>query len=113
MDALPVREATGLPHASTVTATDGEGAEVPVMHACGHDVHVTCLLGAAQLFADGRDAWRGTLVVVFQPAEEIGEGARAMISGGLGDLVPRVDVALGQHVGLLPAGTVATHPGRR
>lgn len=111
MDALPVREATGLPYASTVTATDGEGAEVPVMHACGHDVHVTCLLGAAQLLADGRDAWRGTLVVVFQPAEEIGEGARAMISGGLGDLVPRVDVALGQHVGPLPAGTVATHAG--
>jgi amidohydrolase len=111
MDALPVREATGLPYASTVTAVDGEGAEVPVMHACGHDVHVTCLLGAAQLLADGRDAWRGTLVVVFQPAEEIGEGARAMISGGLGDLVPRVDVALGQHVGFLPAGTVATHAG--
>lgn len=111
MDALPVREATGLPYASTVTSTADGSEPVPVAHACGHDMHVTCLLGAAQLLADGRDAWRGTLVVVFQPAEELAAGARAMIRGGLGDLVPGLDVALGQHVGFLSAGTVAIHAG--
>ena len=79
MDALPVREATGLPYASTVTATDADGAEVPVMHACGHDVHVACLLGAVDLLAAGAEQWRGTLVAVFQPAEEVGDGARGMV----------------------------------
>src|SRR5690349_14921296 len=67
MDALPVREATGLPYASTDTATDAEGNEVPVMHACGHDVHVTSLLGAAELLARHVDRWSGTLVALFQP----------------------------------------------
>src|SRR3954469_22536728 len=75
MDALPVREATGLPYASAVTATDAAGEEVPVMHACGHDVHVTSLLGAAQLLAVHTDRWNGTLVALFQPAEEMGDGA--------------------------------------
>ena len=70
MDALPVQEATGLPYASKVTATDRDGKTVPVMHACGHDMHVTWLVGAATLFAQARDAWRGTLMAVFQPAEE-------------------------------------------
>src|SRR4051794_22073230 len=83
MDALPVREATGLPYASKVTATDADGNEVPVMHACGHDVHVACLAGAAQLLADGRRSWTGTLVALFQPAEETGDGARGMVEGGL------------------------------
>ncbi|MFU8839167.1 MAG: amidohydrolase [Nitriliruptoraceae bacterium] len=111
MDALPVREETGLPYASTVTATvDGDGPPVPVMHACGHDVHVTCLLGAAdRLAADA--SWSGTLVVVLQPAEELGAGARAMVDDGLYDRVPRPDVVLGQHVAPLPAGVLGLRGG--
>lgn len=70
MDALPVKEATGLPYASSATATDSEGKTVPIMHACGHDMHVTWLIGAITLFARTRDAWRGTLMPVFQPAEQ-------------------------------------------
>ena len=111
MDALPVREATGLPYASTATATGPDGDDVPVMHACGHDLHVSCLLGAAQLLADGRQAWRGSLVTVFQPAEETGEGARSMLDDGLAALIPTPDVALAQHVLPFPAGVVGTHPG--
>ncbi|EHK80206.1 amidohydrolase [Saccharomonospora azurea SZMC 14600] len=106
MDALPVREETGLPYASTVEA-DG----TPVMHACGHDVHVTCLLGAAHLLAAGAQHWNGTLVTVFQPAEETADGARGMVEDGLHELVPRPDVALGQHVLPFRAGQVATNPG--
>jgi len=111
MDALPVREATGLPYASEVTAPDAAGADVPVMHACGHDVHVACLAGAAQLLADGRQHWRGTLIALFQPAEEVGDGARGMVDAGLADLVPIPDVALAQHVMPMPAGVVGTHAG--
>jgi hippurate hydrolase len=111
MDALPVREATGLPYASEVTATDAAGNEVPVMHACGHDVHVACLAGAAQLLADGREHWAGTLVTVFQPAEEVGDGARGMVDDGLAGLVPTPQVALAQHVMPARAGLVATHAG--
>jgi amidohydrolase len=111
MDALPVREETGLPYASEVTGADGEGNEVPVMHACGHDVHVACLAGAAQLLADGRQHWNGTLVVVFQPAEEVGDGARGMVEAGLSTLIPAPQVALGQHVMPLRAGSVGTHAG--
>ena len=79
MDALPVKESTGLPYASSVTATDATGARVPVMHACGHDVHVACLLGAAQLLAERADQWSGGVIVLFQPAEEVGDGARGMV----------------------------------
>jgi hippurate hydrolase len=111
MDALPVREETGLPYASTATAVDAEGNQVPLMHACGHDVHVTCLVGAAQLLAGDTSAWRGTLVVLFQPAEETGDGARAMVDGDLAALLPRIDVALAQHVLPFPAGQVGTRPG--
>ncbi|HVJ09608.1 MAG TPA: M20 family metallopeptidase [Acidisarcina sp.] len=98
MDALPVQEATGLPYASTVTAVDRTGKTVPVMHACGHDMHVTWLIGAATLLAQSRNAWHGTLMAVFQPAEETGEGAQAMISDGLLTRFPKPDVILGQHV---------------
>jgi amidohydrolase len=111
MDALPVREATGLPYASTTTATDASGHETPVMHACGHDMHVTCLLAAAQLLADHRQAWSGTFTALFQPAEELGTGARTMVENGLADAIPKPDVALGQHVMGLPYDTVASRPG--
>ncbi|MFI8853009.1 M20 family metallopeptidase [Streptomyces sp. NPDC053499] len=111
MDALPVREQTELPYASTETGTDADGVEHPVMHACGHDVHVTCLLGAARLMAAETDAWRGTLVALFQPNEENGSGARAMVDDGLARRIPRPDVALGQHVLPVPAGTLLTRAG--
>ena len=111
MDALPVREETQLPYASTVTATDETGDTVPVMHACGHDVHVTCLLGAAQLLAGSTDAWRGTLVALFQPAEEAGDGAAGMVEDDLAGLLPGVDVALGQHVMPFPSGRIGTRSG--
>ena len=111
MDALPVREETNLPYASSATATDADGDPVPVMHACGHDVHVTCLLGAAQLLAGNIDAWHGTLVALFQPAEETGDGARSMVNDGLAQILPAVDVALAQHVMPFPAGHLGTHAG--
>ncbi|GAA2212574.1 amidohydrolase [Nonomuraea monospora] len=111
MDALPVAEATGLPYASTATARDDQGRELPVMHACGHDMHVTCLAGAAAELAAGREGWRGTLVALFQPAEEIAGGARAMVDDGLLDLFDRPDVVLGQHVFPNPAGQVLISPG--
>ena len=111
MDALPVREQTGLPYASTETATDADGKETPVMHACGHDIHVSCLLGAATLLAEGREHWSGTMIALFQPAEELGTGAAAMVADGLADLVGPVDVALGQHVMPMPAGALYTRPG--
>jgi amidohydrolase len=111
MDALPVREATGLPYASSVTGTDPAGNEVPVAHACGHDMHVACLLGAVHLLADGIDHWAGTVVALFQPAEETGDGARGMVDDNLADIVPRPDVAFAQHVLPWPAGDVGTRTG--
>jgi hippurate hydrolase len=107
MDALPVREETGLSYASTRTTDD----DTPVMHACGHDVHVTCLLGAVTLLAQAPKQWSGTLVAVFQPAEETADGARAMVESGLVDLVGQVDVAMAQHVLPFAAGQVGTRPG--
>lgn len=106
MDALPVKENTGLPYASMVTAVDESGRNVPVMHACGHDMHVTWLLGAARILADNRKSWKGTLVVLFQPAEETGKGASAMIEGGLMEDFPKPDVILGQHVMVREAGNI-------
>jgi amidohydrolase len=111
MDALPVKEATGLPYASTETAADAEGNEVPVMHACGHDMHVTWLVGATRLLARKRTAWQGTLLAVFQPAEETAQGAQAMIDDGLFDRFPKPDVILGQHVMPLSSGDVSYRPG--
>jgi hippurate hydrolase len=110
MDALPLRETTGLPYASTVTV-ETDGQQVPVMHACGHDMHVAALVGAADLLAGGKDGWRGTLVVVFQPAEETGDGARGMLEDGLAKLIPTPDVAFAQHILPAPAGLVGTHGG--
>jgi amidohydrolase len=107
LDALPVRERTGLPYASTDVVPDPRtGAPVPVMHACGHDAHLACLAGAAELLARDR-GWRGTLLVVGQPAEETLTGARAMLDDGLYDRVGVPDVVLAQHTAPLPAGMVA------
>jgi hippurate hydrolase len=111
MDALPVTERTGLPYASTTTTVDPTGATVGVMHACGHDVHVACLLGAAELLAARPQAWRGTFVALFQPAEETAAGARAMLEDGLAAKIPRPDVAFGQHVLGHAAGVVGTQTG--
>ena len=111
MDALPIQEATGLAYASTVTAPDPSGKTVPVAHACGHDMHVAWLMGASALFARTRDAWKGTLIVIFQPGEETAQGARAMIDDGLFTRFPKPDVVLGQHVMVGPAGTVAGSAG--
>ncbi|WP_338604127.1 amidohydrolase [Saccharopolyspora sp. SCSIO 74807] len=111
MDALPVREETGLSYASTRVATNSQGIEVPVAHACGHDMHVTWLLGAAESLAARRDSWSGTILFVLQPAEEAGGGARAMVEDGLFDRFGTPDVALGQHLAPMPAGHVLTRSG--
>lgn len=111
MDALPVKEATGLPYASKATATDREGKTVPVGHMCGHDMHVAWLAGASKLLAEARDTWQGTLMAVFQPGEETAEGAQAMIDDGMLKRFPSPDVVLGQHVMVGPAGTVAGSAG--
>jgi amidohydrolase len=112
MDAMPVVEATGLPYASTKTAIDSTGATVGVMHACGHDAHVTCGLGAAELLSGSRDAWSGTYIALFEPGEETASGARAMVGDGLVAKVPQPDVALAQHVLTFPpSGQVATAAG--
>jgi hippurate hydrolase len=111
MDALPVEEATGLPYASKVTAKDRDGKTVPVGHMCGHDMHVTWLVGATRLLAQARATWHGTLMAVFQPAEETAEGAQAMIDDHLFERFPKPDVVLGQHVMVGPAGTVAGRTG--
>lgn len=111
MDALPVKENTGLPYASTLTATDMTGETVSVAHACGHDAHVTCLLGAAELLANARRSWSGTFIVLFQPAEEVAGGAKAMVEDGLPGRIPKPDVAFAQHVLAYPAGTIGTQVG--
>ncbi len=105
-DALPVEEQSGLPYASTDRARDQDGAEVPVMHACGHDMHAACLLGAAAVLARTPGTWSGTLLVVFQPAEELGRGANDMVNDGLFRRFPVPGIVLGQHVGPLPAGMI-------
>jgi hippurate hydrolase len=111
MDALPVKENTGLTYASTRTATNDAGETVSVAHACGHDAHVTSLLGAAELLAKARHSWAGTLITLFQPAEELAGGAKAMVADGLADLIPKPDVAFSQHVLAYPAGTIGTQVG--
>jgi amidohydrolase len=111
LDALPIAEDTGVDYASTVTVTEADGRRVPVAHACGHDLHMSCLLAAVTLMADHRDRWDGTMLALFQPAEETGDGAEGMVADGLFTRIPVPDVALSQH--LLPgiAGTVGTCPG--
>jgi amidohydrolase len=111
LDALPIREETGAPYASTVTVPDAGGHLRPAAHACGHDLHMAAMISMAKLMADHRDRWHGTLIPLFQPAEETGEGAQDMVDDGLFKKIPVPDVALAQH--LLPgiAGTVRTRSG--
>jgi amidohydrolase len=112
LDALPIEEKTGLPFASRVKATSFDGVEVPVMHACGHDLHMTCFLGTARKLAQARDRWRGTLIMIGQPAEETGSGARAMLRGGLYSRFPKPDFAIALHTSAqLEAGRIAYCPG--
>lgn len=112
MDALPVEERTGLSYASSKRVDDGSGQEVPVMHACGHDIHMTVWSGTAAYLAEHRDRWSGTLVMIAQPAEERGAGARAMLADGLLERFPKPDFCLALHVkGELPVGTVGSCPG--
>ncbi|KAJ8609208.1 hypothetical protein MRB53_039244 [Persea americana] len=115
MDALPVAETTGLPYASSVRMTDHTGVERPIMHACGHDMHMTCLLAATELLVAARQHWSGTLILAFQPAEERGTGARAMIDDGMYDpqrhAVPIPDVCIGGHVTSQRSGTIGTRKG--
>jgi amidohydrolase len=107
LDALPVKEETGLPYASLATAKDSQGKEVPVMHACGHDIHITCAVGSARVLAQLKDRWHGTLVIIGQPAEEAVGGALRMIKDGLFQRFPKPDVCLAFHDSAeLPAGTV-------
>ncbi len=112
MDALPVAEKTGLPYASTRQAKGEAGTDVPVMHACGHDTHVTSLIGVARVMAKLRSRWSGTLVLVGQPAEETIDGAAAMLRDGLYERVPKPDIALALHVmPFTPTGTIGLTPG--
>lgn len=110
MDALPLEEKTGLPYASKAHATY-DGHDVPVMHACGHDTHVTYLIGVAQALAAMRDSWSGTIVLIGQPAEETLQGARAMLDDGLLKRFPRPDYAFAAHVMNQPVGVVGIKAG--
>lgn len=112
LDALPVPEKTGLPYASKATAVNDAGETVPVMHACGHDVHMTCMVGLARVLAEMKDRWRGTVMLVGQPAEERGGGAEAMLKDGLFERFPRPNYALALHVSAAhEAGDIAYVPG--
>jgi len=112
MDALPVAERTGSPFASTVMAKNAAGQVVPVMHACGHDLHMSALIGAAEWMAAHRDRWRGTLMLVGQPSEESVSGAPAMLADGLFERFPKPQFAISLHDDdSLPSGTVGIRPG--
>ncbi|KAI9716104.1 MAG: hypothetical protein M1812_005531 [Candelaria pacifica] len=129
IDALPVEEQTGLPYASRVRMKDDDGVEKPVMHACGHDMHLTSMLAAAELLHKAREKWKGTIILLFQPNEERGAGdgsllrisplmtdalstgAKAMIADGLYDKIPVPDIVLGQHLQPLRAGVIGTRRG--
>jgi hippurate hydrolase len=112
MDALPLQEKTGLPYASKVTAKTRDGIDSPVMHACGHDTHMSAWVGAAQALSAMKDKWSGTLIMILQPAEEIGLGARAMLEDGLFTRFPRPTHVIAFHDSAeLPAGTIGYSPG--
>ena len=112
LDGLPVKEQTGLSYASTATTKDDAGNDVPVMHACGHDVHMTCLVGVARVLAHFKHAWQGTMILIGQPAEERGGGAKAMLADGLFTRFPKPDFCLALHDSAeLPAGAISYTPG--
>jgi hippurate hydrolase len=112
MDALPIEEQTGLPYASTTSIKNDAGETVPVMHACGHDIHMACWVGAASLLARAKERWSGTLVFVGQPAEEVVQGAELMIKDGLLTRFPKPDFVLGMHdTSLIPAGQISVMAG--
>src|SRR5262249_33591391 len=112
LDALPIEEKTGLPFASKVTAKDDTAGTVHVMHACGHDLHMTCWIGAATLLSHAKDRWRGTLMMVGQPAEEKGSGARRMLKEGLFTRFAKPNFAVALHDSpVFPAGRVSIVPG--
>jgi amidohydrolase len=112
LDALPVEEKTGLPYASTVRTKDDKGADVGVMHACGHDIHMASWMGTARIMASTRTRWRGTLILIGQPAEEAGAGAKAMLADGLFTRFARPDYALAVHDDArYPAGIIGFHAG--
>ena len=112
MDALPVEEKTGVPYASKVRMRDITGDDVPVMHACGHDIHMSTWVGTAKIMAATRDRWSGTLILIGQPAEERVLGAKAMLADGLYTRFPKPDFAIGAHDDAwVPAGKVTVIPG--
>jgi amidohydrolase len=112
LDALPVEEKTGLPYASKVHTKDDAGREVPVMHACGHDLHMAAIVGTAAIMAHSKDSWHGTLMLIGQPAEETISGARAMLADGFLSRFPKPDFGIALHVGNeLPAGTIGITSG--
>lgn len=112
IDALPVKEETGLDYASTVETIDLDGNRVPVMHACGHDMHIAAALGAAWALANHKEEWTGTYIALFQPGEEIAAGAKSMLEDGLLEKIPHPDIALAQHVLTEPvAGKVGVMSG--
>ena len=111
MDALPIKESTGLAYASDRTGTDRFGQATSIAHACGHDMHIVWLMGATRILSENRGVWRGTVMAVFQPGEETGQGARAMIEDGIVKRFPKPDVCLGQHVMPLSAGQIGWHIG--
>src|SRR6202045_408823 len=112
LDALPVEEKTGLPYASKIHAKDDAGHDVPVMHACGHDLHMAAILGTAEIMARSKTTWHGTLMLIGQPAEETIAGAEGMLRDGLFTRFAKPDVAVALHVGNeLPAGMASITPG--
>lgn len=111
MDALPVKEIELVEYRSRATGVDQDGVTTPVMHACGHDTHLTALIGAVEQLAAHQDRWSGTVIAVCQPAEELGAGARAMLDDGFTDRFPRFDIALGQHIASAPRGHLYARPG--
>jgi amidohydrolase len=111
IDALPIKEQTGVDYASEVFETTTDGTKVPVMHACGHDMHVACLIATAELLANKSKAWRGTAFICAQPAEETGQGPEVMLKDGLFKRFPRPNLCLGQHVLPLEAGMVGHNAG--
>jgi amidohydrolase len=111
IDGLPIKEETGLQYASRATGILPDGTQVPVMHGCGHDVHVAAALTAAKLLAGAADAWSGTIVFIFQPGEETAAGAQAMVDDGLWNRAPKPEIIYGQHVMPSLAGTVGISRG--